>query len=325
MQPENYRGHRAKIMNLSDIDIRLLRVFQAVVEAEGFHSAQEQLNISTSTISSHMNQLEVRVGFRLCERGRGGFRLTQKGKSFHQTLMEFFSAMKSFQAKTEDLRNLQHDEVHLGMLDNLATDDNCPLHSALSWFYGPYQGSQPSSLTIEVLSPEMIEKRLLNKSLDIGLGIFDHHHSDLIYEPLYREKDVLVCRPDHRLAQMEDPKLLANALAHEKKVVRHFMEKREFPFIAQDHESVIATVCNVEEALLMILHGPFIGFLPRHFARPWLEDGQLVALMPERFMRYSQVFLVHHKMGLAAKSAARSLLERTKKERRNTQELSVGA
>ncbi|WP_370385361.1 hypothetical protein [Marinobacter salsuginis] len=98
------------------------------MEAEGFHSAQEQLSISTSTISSNMGQLEV----------RGGFRLIQKGKSLHQTLIEFFSAMKNFQAKTEDLRNLQHDEVHLGMLDDLATDDNCLLHAALSWFYGPY-------------------------------------------------------------------------------------------------------------------------------------------------------------------------------------------
>ena len=313
-------------MNLSDIDIRLLRVFQAVVEARGFHRAQEQLNISTSTISSHMNQLETRVGFRLCQRGRSGFRLTPKGESFLQTVVEFFAAVKSFQSKTQHLRESHREIIHLGILDNLATDDCCPLHGALSWFYGSHhQSTHPTSLTIEVLSPEAIEKGLINKGLDIGVGIFDHHHSDLVYEPLYRERDVLVCRPDHRLSRLSDPKELANAIANEKKVVRHFMQKREFPFIAQEHDSVIATVCNVEESVLMILHGPFIGFLPQHFARPWLDDGRLVALMPERFVHYSQVFLAYDEENLVQKPAVRALVDRTKSERVELAELSVGA
>ncbi|MFO8140625.1 MAG: LysR family transcriptional regulator [Marinobacter sp.] len=312
-------------MNLSDIDIRLLRVFRAVVEAEGFHSAQEQLNISTSTISNHMSQLEARVGFRLCQRGRGGFRLTPKGEDFHHAVMDFSAAINSFQSRADQLKHSHQDSVHLGILDNLATDDQCPLHEALSWFYGTYQSVEPTSLTIEVLSPETIEKGLINKSLDIGVGIFDQHNSCLVYEPLYRERDVLVCRPDHHLASKTDPKELANALANEKKVVRHFMQKREFPFIAENHTSVVATVCNVEEAALMILHGPFIGFLPRHYARRWLDDGRLVALMPERFVRYSQVFLAYQPEGPEKKPAVRALVERTKKDHKDPEELRVGA
>jgi len=312
-------------MNLSDIDLRLLRVFQAVVEAEGFHSAQEELNISTSTISNHMSQLEARVGFRLCQRGRSGFRLTHKGMVFHQTMMEFFAAVKSFQTKTQQLQKSQRDAIHLGIIDNLATDDGCPLHGALSWFYETYQPDKPTNLTIEVLSPEAIEKGLINNSLDIGIGIFDQHHSDLTYEPLYCERDLLVCRPDHPLAQLQNPKELANTIVNEKKVVRHFMQKREFAFIDQEHESVIATVCNVEESVMMILHGPFIGFLPEHYARPWLDDGRLVALMPEHFVHYSQVFMAYRKENLEQKPAAKMLADRTNKERLKNGPLSIGA
>ena len=311
-------------MNLSDIDIRLLRVFQAVVEAEGFHNAQELLNVCTSTISSHMNQLEARIGFRLCQRGRSGFRLTPKGESFHQTVVEFFAAINSFQSKTQQLRDSQHDAVHLGILDNLVSDEHCPLHQSLSWFYGAHE-AQSTSLTIEVLSPEVIEKGLLDRRLDIGVGIFDHHHSDLNYHPLYRERDVLVCRPDHHLASLTDPRDLANALENEKKIIRHFMQKREFPFVAEDHNSVVATVCNVEEAALMILHGPFIGFLPEHYARPWLDTGSLSALMPDRFVRYSEVFLAHHKDGLRQKPAAQAFVERTINAPLDTEEPLFGA
>lgn len=58
------------LSNLSEGDIRLLKVFVKVVEAGGFSAAQIDLNISQSTISTHMTSLEQRLGMRLCERGR---------------------------------------------------------------------------------------------------------------------------------------------------------------------------------------------------------------------------------------------------------------
>src|SRR5450432_1060626 len=68
----------AMLANLSEGDIRLLRVFAKVVEAGGFSAAQIELNVSQSTISTHMTALEQRLRVRLCERGRSGFRLTEK-------------------------------------------------------------------------------------------------------------------------------------------------------------------------------------------------------------------------------------------------------
>ncbi|HLB81274.1 MAG TPA: LysR family transcriptional regulator, partial [Dongiaceae bacterium] len=61
---------------LNDIDVKLLRVFAAIVEAGGFAAAQAQLNVSPSRISTQIADLEARLGMRLCQRGRVGFRLT---------------------------------------------------------------------------------------------------------------------------------------------------------------------------------------------------------------------------------------------------------
>ena len=57
------------LANLSEGDLRLLRVFAKVVEAGGFSAAQIELNVSQSTISTHMTALEQRLRVRLCERG----------------------------------------------------------------------------------------------------------------------------------------------------------------------------------------------------------------------------------------------------------------
>ena len=41
------------LINLSDIDLKLLRVFVAVAEARGVSAAQETLLMNQSTISTH--------------------------------------------------------------------------------------------------------------------------------------------------------------------------------------------------------------------------------------------------------------------------------
>src|SRR5256885_16544158 len=67
---------------VSDLDLRLLRVFLAIVDAGGVSAAQASLGVGQSTLSSQLSTLETRLGFSLCERGRGGFRLTAKGRRF---------------------------------------------------------------------------------------------------------------------------------------------------------------------------------------------------------------------------------------------------
>ena len=65
---------------LTDLDLRLIRVFLAIVDAGGVSPAQATLNVGQSTISTQLATLETRLGYRLCERGRGGFSLAHAAK-----------------------------------------------------------------------------------------------------------------------------------------------------------------------------------------------------------------------------------------------------
>ena len=47
---------------LDNIDLRLLRVFVVLADANGFSDAQITLNLSQSTLSTHLAELEKRVG-----------------------------------------------------------------------------------------------------------------------------------------------------------------------------------------------------------------------------------------------------------------------
>src|ERR1700680_543661 len=70
-------------MQVQDTDLKLLRIFETIVRCGGFAAAQPILNIGASSISEYMSQLETRLGLRLCERGRAGFRLTEEGAELH--------------------------------------------------------------------------------------------------------------------------------------------------------------------------------------------------------------------------------------------------
>ena len=86
------------LTNLSESDIRLLKVFSKLVEAGGFSAAQIELNVSQSTISTHMTALEQRLGLRLCQRGRAGFRLTEKGQLIYQASQRLFASLEEFRS-----------------------------------------------------------------------------------------------------------------------------------------------------------------------------------------------------------------------------------
>ena len=71
--------------NVHDVDLKHLRVFAAVVECGGFTAAENMLDINCSTISKAMSDMESRLGVRLCNRGRGGFELTEEGEKLYQS------------------------------------------------------------------------------------------------------------------------------------------------------------------------------------------------------------------------------------------------
>ena len=54
--------NRAVLGQLSDMDLRLLKVFKSVVDCGGMAAAELELNIGTSTVSRHVKDLETRLG-----------------------------------------------------------------------------------------------------------------------------------------------------------------------------------------------------------------------------------------------------------------------
>lgn len=274
-------------MQLTDIDLRLLRVFVAVVECRGVTNAQTLLNRDASTISKQLKTLENRVGLRLCDRGRSGFALTPEGSTFFRRTNELLRAINSFQQDAKGLQGRLAGSLRLSLIDNLITDPGCPVVDTLAR-YGNRPGNEVT-LFLDVMAPAQIEQQVLDGNSDLGIGIFPSHLSELHYETLYLETDWLVCASDHPLAGIKTEATAKKALAQAAKVSRTFLQAEDLLPMAADSGTISAWVSNVEAAAMLILAGSHIGFLPAHYVRRWIDAGEMVAVLPEQFYRQSPI------------------------------------
>ncbi|MEQ1074977.1 LysR family transcriptional regulator [Acinetobacter pittii] len=294
-------------MNLSDIDLRLLEVFIAVVEGRGIANAQTLLNRDASTISRQLRQLEDRLELRLCERGRGGFQLTSDGEKVFRNTLALKQAVKTFEDCNESLKGHLSGQVRLAMIDNLITDPNCPLRRVLAR-YGA-RAENETHLHMEVMAPSQIEHALLDHRADLGIGIFPAHLPELHYEPMYEETDWLVCAPSNPLAGAESPEQVQSTLNACAKVARNFLNAQDTSRLGGEPSNVTAWVANIEAAALLILAGTHVGFLPNHYARSWIESGQMVAIRPDHFRRTSVIEVAFRPGREAQKPAVDALRE----------------
>ena len=106
----------------SDADLKLLRIYAAVVEAGGLSPAQSDLNLALSTISGRIHDLETRVGFRLCTRGRAGFGLTPEGVVVFEEAHKLFASVEGFDRRVKRLGTSVAGTLSLGITDNTLTD-----------------------------------------------------------------------------------------------------------------------------------------------------------------------------------------------------------
>ena len=277
-------------MNLAGSDLNLLRVFFAVVEANGVANAQAILNKDSSTISRALSQLEQRLNVRLCERGRQGFRLTPEGVTVHRQAQRLFTSLRGFEQTVESLQNVATGRLKLGIIDNIITDPACPLLPALRSFQAPDRDQV--KLSLEVMAPEEMERQLQDKRLDLAIGIFESPNEHLHYRPLYQETDYLYAAPEHPAAADADQP--DTTLAASRIVSRRFLREQELALLNQADREGITFTASLEAVAALILSGAYVGFLPGHYARRWLEDGELVCLDPGRYHRATTLQLATH-------------------------------
>lgn len=268
---------------LTDLDLRLIRVFLAIVDAGGVSSAQATLNVGQSTISTQLATLETRLGYRLCERGRGGFRLSARGEQFVDAARALLDAVDSFGIEARNVGRKLVGTLDIGMIGHTPVSASARISDAIGRFRSRDQSVRFSIL---VRSPGELEELLLNGRIQIGIGYFWHRVPSLEYTEIFAEEQFAYCAKGHPLFERAGRVTPAQAAAHE-------WAWRSYPLPEAENaappRNVTAVADNMEAVAMLVLSGHHLGYLPEHFAAPFVEQGLLAALNPA-LMRYRVAF-----------------------------------
>ncbi len=273
------RRKKAFSGNVSDTDMRLMRVFKAVIECGGLSAAQTELGVGRSTISRQISDLETRLGLRLCHRGRSGFYLTQQGRQAFEYMEQFLSSAEDLTSKIASITNLMVGKIEIGMIDFTMSDIENPLIPTIREF----QVIAPDvSINLMTGSPNEVERGIIDGKLHIGIVPDYQRHPSLDYVKIYDEDVGLFCGGKHPLVKaIRDNVTLAESdICKHKLVHRAYFEserlrqrKQKFP--------VGSTAYQTEAVLALVRSGVYLGYFPTHCKD--LIHGEFFELLPEVF------------------------------------------
>ncbi len=270
---------------VSDIELRLLRVFAEIVRCNGFTAAETALGMSQATISTHMRHLEERVGLRLCERGRGGFLLTEEGRRVHQATLELFGSIERFEGRLGDIAGDMAGRLAFGTVDAMAGNTGLKLHEAFATFH---RAAPRVELEIEIAAPQALAQGLASGRYQLAVLPAQDGAALEAGEDIFTERQNLYCGRRHPLFDLPDAALTAELLAAQDFAGRSYMRS---PVICGVAFRWAATTAHMEGTLLLLLSGGYIGFLPDHYAAS--AGAGLRALAPDRLSFTDHFRLVH--------------------------------
>ena len=269
------------LAQVSDFDIRLLKLFRSVVECGGFSAAESALGIGRSAISQQMSDLEQRLGLRLCQRGRAGFALTEEGREVYQSTQQLLAALESFRTEVNGLHQHLRGELNIGLTDNLVTVPHMRITHALARLK---ERGPDVHINIRMTPPSEVEQGVLDGRLHIGVVPLSNPLSGLDYQVLYDERSLLYCAVGHPLFYVDDQQLPDARLNDQEAIAPTF----RLPPEVQSHYQALnctASASDREGMAFLILTGRYIGYLPDHYAQAWVtRKGRRPHLVLESFL-----------------------------------------
>ncbi|MEM8977433.1 MAG: LysR family transcriptional regulator [Pseudomonadota bacterium] len=278
--------------HIQQADLRLLRVFQTIVQSGGIAAAEMVLNVGRSTISRQLSDLELRLGVKLCDRGPGGFALTEEGTRIFDAANNLLSSVDNFTVEVNEINDRLVGRLSIALFDMTLTNPEAQVASALRAF----DDIAPDvDLQVRILGTDATERGILNDEIHVGIIPTHRKSTSLDYYPLYNELMYLYCGQTHPWFSRDDDAISPKEIREARFAGLEFHSPNMA--VSQKERLNHQAQVNDQEALaILIQSGRYVGFLPDHFAHPYEEQKVVRKVRPDRY-RYEIEFsaiVKHH-------------------------------
>lgn len=261
------------------MNLNLLRIYVAVVEAQSFSRAAEALDISQPAASKAVRELESQLDTVFLERQGRSFRVSEPGRLLYDYGRSIFALEREADEVIQSFGSLDRGQLTIGASTTIATYWLPPY---LAKFHERYPGI---ALRLVSANTAHIAEQLLDCVIDVAL--VEGPVADSRFEArAWREDEmVVVASRDHHLPA--DSVIAPTALAEQLWVVR---EKGSGSREATD--SVLAElgitapdtieVGSNEAIVQTVAAGTGLGLVPRICARDQLALGRVHRILPSK-------------------------------------------
>lgn len=273
------------------MDLNAVTVFAQVVDCGSFTHAAETLNMTKSTVSRKLVELEQHLGVRLITRSTRSLVLTPEGEKFYQSSLHMLEIINQAELEVSANQDLVRGPLNVVLPVELG-------HQVLGSYIHQFLLDYPHvTMNLELSNREV---DIIGEGIDLYAQIGDLEDSNLVSRYLTSSKRALVASPNY-LAQYGD------ITSHEDLVSPHHMvevfnkaarlpkwhlqpDSGESYHIDLPHRLRVNTITACLKACI---DGLGIAVLPEFICREHFASGALVRLLPQYKMPQVQVSLVY--------------------------------
>lgn len=200
--------------------IRHLKIFIYVVDYKTMSNAAKKLFISQPSVSQAIREIEEYYNIKIFERLSQRLYLTKDGEN----LLKYSRYIVStFENMEKEFKNI-HRNVYI-RIGGSSTFGTYILPKVVEEFENKYKDVD---LNIVVDNTKIIEEKILNNDLDIGIVEGETYNTDILKVPLLKDKLVVVCGKNHNLTLKE--KLTLKDLNNQDMIAREDNSKERSQF-----------------------------------------------------------------------------------------------
>lgn len=282
------------------LSITNLRTLVSVADCGGVRPAAERLGRTPSAISMGLKQLEEAVGSALFERDRKSH-LTKVGEFTVQTARD---VLKHYDNSCASIRSFARHEISRCTVAAVTSFAGTVLPEAI--FRVKSRSASFEAMVREVHSVRMADT-VADGLVDVGFGRITVTRPDVEATPLMHDRYAIVCREDHRLAELARP-IRWDDLAGEDFIGNESYDSHICDGLSRLHDNARFHVSSASSAFALVTAKVGFTVLPQLASQ---IAPRRIRFLPLEDQGASRVVGVYIRRGKKLSPAARMLIETT--------------
>jgi len=179
---------------MAPLNLENIKLYCDVVRLRSFSRAAEMNEISQSSVSQIISQLERRLGTTLLDRSTRPFTVTPDGQLYYEECREIVNRYYAVESRIQSQRQGAAQRVNVSAIYSIVLYD-------MNAVVDQFRSTMPSGqAVVRYQHPDEVYESVLTEETDLGLISFARQTRNLMTIPWRSDPMVLVCPPSHSLA-----------------------------------------------------------------------------------------------------------------------------